>query len=103
MVAEVTQFKSQLSPFFLSCFGRTAKTAHNSNAFGGKIDNVEPLFYTVNILTVKSTDFKCVAFPSVVLLHFWQSRTVKYAKLVFKTSQNCFKRALKVQGKKGRR
>ena len=53
--------------------------------------------YTVNILTVKSTGF---TFSSVVSLYFWLSRTVKYAKLVFTISQNCIKRAVKVQGKK---
>ena len=54
----------------------------------------------VNIFTVKSTGFTCLPFSSVVSLYFWQSRTVKSAKLVFTTSQNYVKRADKVQGKK---
>ena len=56
--------------------------------------------YTVNILTVKCKGFTCVSFSPVVSLSFWQSRTVKYAKLVFTTSQNFVKSAVKVQEKK---
>jgi len=50
---------------------------------------------TVNTLTVKSTVFTFVPFSPVVSLYFWQSRTVKSAKIVFTTIQNSVKRAVK--------
>ena len=42
---QVQIMAEEFSHFFQSYIGRDAKTAQTSNAFGRKIDNVEPLLY----------------------------------------------------------